>query len=150
MTWTKLGDEFGDECRDLSDAAFRTHVEGLLWTMRRETGGWFDARDVRRFAESPHAGAAVDELVAAGWWSVDGQGYRINHAMRWQVEPEVLAKRRELDAERQRRHRQKKAGLSQRDATRDPGLVGAGLDGTGKDAYEKKKDTRAKSEQEVP
>src|SRR4051794_25557102 len=111
MTWAKIGDEFPDQCRDLSDAAFRTHVEGLSWAMRRETGGWFDARDVRRFAESPHADMAVSELVACGWWSLDGEGYRIHHHMDVQIEPEVLAKRRENDAERQRRHREKKAGL---------------------------------------
>ena len=30
VTWTKLGDEFGDECWTLSDKAFRLHTEGLL------------------------------------------------------------------------------------------------------------------------
>lgn len=136
MTWTKLGDEFGDQCRELSDAAFRTHVEGLLWCMRRETGGWLDTREVRRFAESPHAEMAVAELVACGWWSLDGSGYRINHHMDLQVEPEVLAKRRENDAARQRRKRARAARLTEEsrrddpgDHPRDPGLDWSGLDG---------------------
>jgi len=112
MTWTKLSDDFSDDCRDLSDAAFRTHIEGLLWVMRRETGGAIRVRDVDRFAESEHARAAVDELVACGWWSIDRDGYRINHHMQHQPEPDLLAKRRELSASRQRRHRRKKAGLA--------------------------------------
>lgn len=112
MTWTKLSDDFSDECRHLSDAAFRTHAEGLLWAMRRETGGYLTSRDIARFAESPHAEMAVTELVACGWWSVEGQGYRINHHMEHQPEPDVLAKRRELTADRVRKHRRKKAGLS--------------------------------------
>lgn len=111
MTWTKLSDDYGDECRDLSDAAFRTHTEALIWAMRRETGGYIEARDVRRFAESPHADAAVDELVAVGWWSIERQGYRIRHHMEHQPEPDLIAKRRELTAERVRKHRRKKAGL---------------------------------------
>ena len=132
MTWTKLSDDFSDSCRDLSDAAFRTHVEGLIWAMRRETGGYVDVRDVKRFAESPHADMAVSELVAVGWWSLEGQGYRINHHMEHQPEPDLLAQRRGLTAERVRKHRRKKAGLDSGNAvtervTRD----GTGRDGTG-------------------
>lgn len=138
MTWTKLSDDFGDQCARLSDAAFRTHVEALVWAMRRETGGYIDSRDVRRFGESPHAEMAVAELVAIGWWSIEGQGYRIHHHMEHQPEPEVIAKRRALEAERQRRHRLKRAGLTEddlsrrdttRETTRDPGRVGSGRDG---------------------
>ena len=111
MTWTKLSDDFADQCSSLSDAAFRTHAEALIWTMRRETAGYITAQDIRRFAESPHAEMAVQELVACGWWSIDGQGYRVNHHMEHQPEPDLIAKRRELGAERQRKHRRKKAGL---------------------------------------
>ncbi len=62
MTWAKLSDSFGDEVAGLSDAAFRTHVEALLWTMRRETDGHLAERDVRRFAETADPAAAVQEL----------------------------------------------------------------------------------------
>lgn len=111
MTWTKLSDDFSDECRDLTDAAFRTHVEALIWTMRRETGGYVTPRDVQRFAESPHAEHSVDELVACGWWTIERQGYLIRHHMEHQPEPDLIAKRRSDTAERVRKHRRKKAGL---------------------------------------
>lgn len=116
MTWTKLSDDFSDECHTLSDAAFRTHVEALIWVMRRETGGHIDSRDLKRFAESPHADMAVTELVACGWWSVEAQGYRVNHHMEHQPEPDLIAKRRELTAQRVKKHRRKKAGLDQEPA----------------------------------
>lgn len=111
MTWTKLSDDFADDCANLSDAAFRTHVEALIWTMRRETGGYLTIRDVRRCAESPHAEMAVTELVNVGWWTVEAQGYLIRHHMEHQPEPDLIAKRRELTADRVRKHRRKKAGL---------------------------------------
>lgn len=113
MTWTKLSDDYADQCADLTDAAFRTHTEALVWTMRRESGGYLSSRDVRRLAESPHAEMAVQELVACGWWSVDAQGYRINHHMEHQPEPDLIAKRREMTAERVKKHRRKKAGLEE-------------------------------------
>jgi len=113
MTWTKLGDEFADECAraGLSDAAFRTHVEGLSWTMRRETGGFLDKIDVRKAIETPNAAAAIAELLAVGFWQQTEHGYEVRHHMEHQPEPDLLARRREMTAERVRKHRRKKAGL---------------------------------------
>ena len=39
MTWTKLGDEYGGECWELSDAAFRLHIEGLVWSNGKALDG---------------------------------------------------------------------------------------------------------------
>jgi hypothetical protein len=151
MVWLKMSDDFGDQCAQagLSDAAFRTHVEGLAWCMRRESGGQLSERDVRRFAESADAESAVQELVRVGFWTKTKGGYVVEHHMDEQVEPEVIARRRKLDAERQRRARLKRVGLgedgapppaakreshrktpsaSRRDNTRDPGLGGSGLE----------------------
>ena len=110
MTWTKLSDDFADECGDLSDHAFRCHVEGLIWALRRETGGYLSDRDVRRCMESERAEDGVAELVARGMWAREGDGYRIGHHMEHEPEPEVLVKRRAATAERVRRHRLKAAG----------------------------------------
>lgn len=142
MTWTKLSDDFAVDARVLSDAAFRTHVEGLLWAMARETGGYVDGRDVKRFAETDQRDDAVQELVDHGFWRRVPDGFQIAHHMQHQPEPEVLAARRASDAERQARRRRKAAGLadptplvsrrdSPRDDPRDPGRVGSGRDGTG-------------------
>lgn len=113
MTWLKLSDDFADDAArvGLSDAAFRTHVEGLLWTMRRETDGWLDDVDVRKAIETPNAPAAITQLVDVGYWRREGHGYRIVHHMEHQPESDVLAARRKNTAERVNRHRRKRAGL---------------------------------------
>ena len=138
MTWTKLSDDYTDQCAQLSDAAFRTHTEGLVWVMRRETGGYLSRRDVLRLAESKHAEMAVTELVSVGWWTIENDGYRIVHHMEHQPEPDLIERRRELTAERVRKHRRKKAGLPPtHDVTHarnalPNALPGSGRVGTGK------------------
>ena len=121
MTWLKLSDDFDDDCAraDLSDAAFRTHVQGLLYTMRRETDGWLDDRTVRRMPDTLDGPASVAELVDAGFWQrVDG-GYRVVHQMEWQPTSNDLAARREADAARQARARTKRAGDARKKAAAD-------------------------------
>jgi hypothetical protein len=143
--WLKLSDDFADLCarHKLSDAAFRTLVESLLWAMRRENGGSIDTIDIKRFAESPEALSAVTELVDKQCWSPTESGYQVQTHMELQVEPDVLATRRQTEAIRQREYRAKKAKGStrssasrrdnQRDETRDPGLVWSGQDWSGQD-----------------
>lgn len=119
MTWLKLSDDYADELArfDLSDAAFRTHTEALLWVMRRETGGHLAERDVARFADSAQADSAVNELCAHGLWERAGPDYIVRFHMEHQPDPEVLAARRASTAKRVQKHRRKQAGL----ATEPPG-----------------------------
>jgi len=156
MVWTKLSDDFGDECakQGLSDAAFRTHVEGLLWTMRRETDGRIPEKDLKRFAESDQAADGLVEVLEKGLWRTTSDGYEIVHHMEHQTTSDVLRKRREANSVRQQRRRRKAVGLPDeevmsrrddtrdqlrddtrdqvRDDTRDSGLDGTGLGWTGK------------------
>ena len=113
MTWTKLAETFGDECEGagLSDAAFRLHVEALLWTMRRVTGGRLTPRDVRRLSTSETTAASVAELLAVNYWQALGDGYLIRHHMEHQPDPELIYKRKEATAERVQKWRRKQAGL---------------------------------------
>jgi hypothetical protein len=125
VTWVKLSDDFAERAArsGLSDAAFRTHIEALLWTMRRETGGWIRTRDIQRFAETSDPDAAVRELVGLGWWHYpyaddrypdddrDPDEFRIVANMDDQPEPEVIEARRRKATERVRKHRRKMAGL---------------------------------------
>lgn len=132
VTWTKLSDDFGDDAARyrLSDAEFRTHVEGLLWVNRRETDGIITDRDIKRFAESRDTETAVLGLLQKGLWARRGPDIEIIHHLEHQIEHAVLAKRRAGNAERQRRKRLRDAGLlgpdpddglSRRDVTRDTG-----------------------------
>lgn len=119
MTWLKLSDDFADDCArvGLSDAAVRTHMEGLLWAMRRENAGYLDDVDIRRAIETENAAAAIAELLAVGFWHREGRGYRIVHHMEHQPELDVLEARRTVNAERQRRHRRKRLKLDDQDQT---------------------------------
>ncbi|SNR35736.1 hypothetical protein [Blastococcus mobilis] len=148
--WLKLSDDFGDDAAraGLSDASVRTHIEALLWIMRREGEPVLDRRDLRRALESSQAEEAVAQLLATGWWQrLDDGRFRVLQSMNDQLEPEVIVRRREAAAERQRRKRLKAVGLdpdtgedvsrrdvtrdSLRDATRDPGRAGTGRGGSG-------------------
>jgi hypothetical protein len=113
MTWTKLAETFADDCETagLSADAFRLHVEALCWTMRRVSGGRLTTRDVRRLSTSEHTTAAVDELLAVGFWVAVGDGYLIRHHMEHQPEPDLIHKRRDATAERVRKYRRRQAGL---------------------------------------
>ncbi len=76
MTWTKLSDDFADDCWTLSDRALRLHVEGLVWSNRKLLDLRLSKDDVRRFAKHPDA---VAELVDGGWWAEDDDSYVIRH-----------------------------------------------------------------------
>ncbi len=111
MTWTKLGEEWSDAARELSDAAFRSHVEALCWSNRRGLDLLIPKRDLRRFAETDDPDTAVKDLVAAGWWQDCGDAWFIGVQFAdWQLESTVVAKRREQSALTTRRSRLHQAG----------------------------------------
>lgn len=111
MTWTKLGDEFSDEARDLTDAEHRTHVDALVWSNRRGLDLLIPKRDLRKFAESPDAESAVVGLVVKGWWADRGDSWYAGLRFpEWQLERAVVSQRKEANALRVRRSRMHKAG----------------------------------------
>ena len=146
MTWTKLGDEYGDETRDLTDAEYRTHTDALGWSNRRGLDLLVPKRDLRKFGESPDAEAAPDGLIAKGWWEDRGDCWNIGLRFpEWQLERAVVKQRKEMNALRVRRSRMHKAGdhsiciagtcpavtrdvmhYDMRDETHYPGRVGSG------------------------
>jgi hypothetical protein len=99
MTWTKLGEEFSDAARDLSDAAFRTHVDALCWSNRRQLDLLIPKRDLRRFGETRDPDMAVKELVHAEWWEDRGDTWYIGLRFAdWQEPSIVVTTRRERSA----------------------------------------------------
>jgi len=81
MTWTKLGDEYGDHCWKLTDAAFRLHTEALVWSNRRHLDGRLAKDEMRLWAKRPEA---ADVLVAEGWWTDEGDYFQIVYHLGWQ------------------------------------------------------------------
>lgn len=96
MTWTKLGDEFAEECWTLSDPAFRLHTEGLCWSNRKATDGQLAKDDMRRWARHPDA---PEELVSVGWWEDRGGHYQIVHHLGYQRTKDQIAHQSNVNAE---------------------------------------------------
>ena len=94
MTWTKLSDDFSDDCWKLSDAAFRLHVEALNWTMRKLTGGLLAKDEMRLWPKHPEAAA---ELVDRGYWRDEDDSFVIVHHMGYQREPEKVLAQQEAN-----------------------------------------------------
>ena len=93
MTWTKLGDEFTDECWRLSDAAFRLHTEGLCWSNRKHLDGCLVKDDMSRWA---HCLKAAEELVDLGFWEDHSDHYQIYAHQGWQRTAEQWLSGKEL------------------------------------------------------
>lgn len=82
MTWTKLGQEFSDECANagIPDAAFRTHVEAIAWLYRVERMDCLIPKGlVRRFAGSEQYEEGVQALLGIEWWKDASGHYEITH-----------------------------------------------------------------------
>lgn len=83
MTYTRTGMEFPDECANagISDAAYRTHHEGLSWLNAVERIDCHIPKHlVRRFAGSDCYETAVKDLVASGFWSDGGDVWVVQHS----------------------------------------------------------------------
>jgi hypothetical protein len=109
MTWTKLGNEFLPESKVLSDAAYRCHVDALMWSNWRLLDLVINRRDLPMFA-TPTSGSAddaVEELITAGWWQLlDDDHYWIGCKFsEWQQDKAQVEHRRAQLALAQRRKR---------------------------------------------
>ena len=111
VTWTKLGDEWPIEARDLTDAEYRTQVDALCWSNLRLLDSLVPKRDVRRFAETDDPGTAVKGLVVKGWWENRGDSWYIGLRFpEWQLEREQVEARKADNRLRQKRSRLHKVG----------------------------------------
>jgi hypothetical protein len=111
MTWTKLGDEFPAEARDLTSDEFRLHVEALCWSNKRLLDLHVPKHDLKRFSELDKPEEASYGLGAKGWWEDCGDTWYIGvRFSEWQVERVVEERRQQNNSLRQRRHRLHKAG----------------------------------------
>lgn len=95
MTWTKLSDDFPDDCEVLTDAAFRLHVEGLVWSNRKLLNCRIPMGDMRRFAKHPEA---VAELLRVGWWETADGDYVIAHHAVYQRDRDAVVRQQAANA----------------------------------------------------
>lgn len=100
MTWTKLSDDFSDDCWTLSDVAFRLHTEALVWSNRKLLNLRISRAEVRRFATHPEA---AEELLEVGMWEAEGEDYLIVHHGAYQRDREAVIKQQRANIENGRR-----------------------------------------------
>lgn len=94
MTWTKLSDDFADDCWTLSDAGHRLHVEGLTWSNRKLLDLQIPKEDVHRFKRPE----AVSELLSIGWWTEHDDHYVIEHHARYQRSRDAVVNQQAANA----------------------------------------------------
>lgn len=95
MTWTKLSDDFSDDCWSLSDKAFRLHTEALIWSNRKLLDCVIPEDDLRRFAKNPEA---APELLGIGWWTKTDDGfYIIRHHATYQRTREAVVNQQSVN-----------------------------------------------------
>jgi hypothetical protein len=76
-TVTRLSEDFVDDLAAMSDAAFRLHVEALVWSNRHGLDLRIPRGDLDRTTQAP---AAAQELIEAGMWFVIDDHFFIVHS----------------------------------------------------------------------
>jgi hypothetical protein len=78
MVWFKVDDSFYDhpKAEDLSDSAVALWTRAGSYCARHLTDGFVSHRKAARMCDNPES--AISELVAAGLWEKDADGYRFH------------------------------------------------------------------------
>jgi hypothetical protein len=127
MTWVRFDDDFAShrKVRRLSDASFRFHVSAVCWASKYLTDGYISRDDAEMLVE--YLDEARDpvvledvlaELVARGVWHLashscprcptsDRAGWVIHDYLETNPSAEQVRHKRQQDAERQRRARER-------------------------------------------
>lgn len=117
MTWRKTGAEFDAECDsvEMSDAAYRTHQEGIGYIYETSNMACsFPRRKVTKFANSQDVENAVRELLSLGFWRELGDRYEVvHHADVIRQSLAAQAKKLTRDKKAQQAYRDRQAGKSQ-------------------------------------
>ena len=135
MTWTKLGDEYGEgpEFVALSQSAILLDIFGLKWCNRHLTDGRLPKTALPMLAaatKTKRPNAAAAQLVAASVWIDDGDAWQLDWS---EQEPaENVRVRKERSARKQRDYRERKDRHARGDHSFcDPRFCGKAADVTG-------------------
>ncbi len=106
MTWLRIDDKFTRHRKvaPLSDAAFRLHVTGMVYSSEFETDGRIRAgwlRAMPSLATGKKLMACVAELLQAGVWvpHEDGDGWQIHDFLQWNPSADQVRSKREARAQ---------------------------------------------------
>ena len=108
MTWVKLDDNALDDPDfiRLPRGVRLFHLEALAWSNRHAAGGLIPTEAAVRFTDEKGVSDAANTLVSAGLWELADDGYRILWLLDDQPTPEEIARTRERNRGKQKRHRE--------------------------------------------
>jgi hypothetical protein len=131
MTWTKLSDDFSDDCWELSDGAYRLHTEALVWSNRKLLDCRIAKSDIARCAKHPDP-EFISELVDCGWWEDRGEAYVVIHHSGYQRSREQVLRQQAANRDAGKRSGRERA--RRRDNSLNKSLNGSlnERDGTGR------------------
>lgn len=103
MAWARLDDQFVEHPRivGLTDRAFRLQVAAICHANRKLTDGHISTHDAKVLCAMTSAGPArIAELVDAGVWETNGDGWQLRDYLQWNPPAEIVKERRRKDKER--------------------------------------------------
>ena len=111
MTWLRIEDTFAEneKVSDLSDRSFRLHVTALCYCARNLTDGRVSERAAKVCGAVIGASRVyrnVAELVDAGLWIKDEEGYLIKDFLEYNPSAGEVKERKKSNAERQKKWRE--------------------------------------------
>ena len=121
MTWTKLSDDFTDDCWELSDGAHRLHIEALVWSNRKLLDCRISKEVMARWAKHPEP-QFISELLDCGWWRDDDDAYVIIHHSVYQRTREQVVRQQTVNraaGKRSGRERARRRGGTSNDSLND-------------------------------
>ena len=113
MTWTRISDDFTDQPQviALSDAAFRLHVEALVYSNRVNSDGLLTVAALSRLTRHD-VSTLVSELLGSGLWEAAGDCVQITDwtGAAGQLAAEEVERKKAQGRERQDRSRKHRTG----------------------------------------
>ena len=113
MTWTRISDDFTDQPQviALSDAAFRLHVEALVYSNRVNSDGLLTVAALSRLTRHD-VSTLVSEMLGSGLWEAAGDCVQITDwtGAAGQLAAEEVERKKAQGRERQDRSRKHRTG----------------------------------------
>lgn len=112
MTDTRLPEHYltSPVLDGLTADAFRVFINGLLWSATHGTDGLLPERALRYLHPDGNRPELSAELIAAGLWDHDDDGYHVPDFLKYQTPAAQIEQARALARERKRRQRERESG----------------------------------------
>lgn len=125
-TWFKFYNDLVDDPRyvALSDAAWTLHIHGMAYCSKNLTDGVIPRGMIRRLCGTKDPMKAAKELVAAGMWAEDGDGWEVVDYLKGQRSKAQVEAERKANREKMADYRAMKAAKNAGNTSSNDGCNG--------------------------